>query len=312
MDLQNETFKRLIDTFLFYRKPLLIFFVFLATFSLIYSFSIPKKYLSTAVMMESESKQNPSSPLGGGGLNSLASLAGINLPSVFQNQGRLNEVSETIKSRKFILNLINKYELQKDLLAAKSWNAKNGLKYKSSWLRGEKYKNASNETLFRSFSSNLIVDIDRETDFLTIGFIHFSPAFSKSVIDLISQEINNYIRGNDLNKAQRSLDYLQENVTGISNAELKQVFFYLIKDETRVLMLANSIDEYVVKTIDPAFTPELKYSPRRSILILTIVAIGWSIFFIVLYLALFFGYKMNFSFSSKPIIFSKNLININE
>ena len=69
-------------------------------------------------------------------------------------------------------------------------------------------------------------------------------------------------------EAEKSIEYLKQQIANTSLADLQVMFFELIQSQTETVMLAEVRPEYVFKTIDPAVVPELKSKPRRAIIYL--------------------------------------------
>ena len=67
-------------------------------------------------------------------------------------------------------------------------------------------------------------------------------------------------------EAEKSIEYLREQVTNTSLADLQAVFFDLIQSQTETVMLAEVRQEYVFKVIDPAVAPEEKSKPSRALI----------------------------------------------
>ena len=67
-------------------------------------------------------------------------------------------------------------------------------------------------------------------------------------------------------EAEKSIQYLKQQIANTSLADLQVMFFELIQSQTETVMLAEVRPEYVFKTIDPAVVPELKSKPRRAII----------------------------------------------
>ena len=55
---------------------------------------------------------------------------------------------------------------------------------------------------------------------------------------------------------------------------MKQVFYQLIENETRTVMLANAQQEYVFNTIDPAVVPQEKSEPKRALIAIMATLLG--------------------------------------
>ena len=75
-------------------------------------------------------------------------------------------------------------------------------------------------------------------------------------------------------EAQQSIDYLTDQLEKTQIVALEQVFYTLIEEQTKTIMLANSRPEYVFKTIDPAIVPEQKSGPKRALICILGVLLG--------------------------------------
>jgi len=67
-------------------------------------------------------------------------------------------------------------------------------------------------------------------------------------------------------QAERSINYLKEQINSTSLTELQAGFFEMIQSQTETIMLAKASPEYLFKTIDPAVVPELKSKPKRALI----------------------------------------------
>ena len=67
-------------------------------------------------------------------------------------------------------------------------------------------------------------------------------------------------------EAQQSIDYLTDQLEKTQVVALEQVFYALIEEQMKTIMLANSRAEYLFKTIDPAIVPEIKSRPSRMLI----------------------------------------------
>ena len=55
----------------------------------------------------------------------------------------------------------------------------------------------------------------------------------------------------DVAEAEQAITYLNKQIENTSLAELRNVFFRLIEEQTKTIMLANVSQEYLLKTLDP-------------------------------------------------------------
>lgn len=254
--------------------------------------SLPNIYQSEVLLSpvsDSASMQMPSR-LGG-----LAALAGVNL-----NQGTMDKSAvalEVLKSHKFLGDVIEKYDMLVPLMGVQGWNVKldkpifNLEMYDpvaKEWVREPTALRATKPSLLEGYAvlrELMEVNQDKVTGMITITMQYYSPKIAKSWLDLLVEEVNQYMRQLDIEEAKGSIAYLRSKIAATDVAEIQAVMYSLIEEQTKTLMLANLREEYVLKTIDPAIVPEDKIKPRRGLLIIIVcfLAGGFFSFFAILY-----------------------------
>jgi len=55
---------------------------------------------------------------------------------------------------------------------------------------------------------------------------------------------------------------------------MQSIFYQLIEEQTKTIMLVNVRAEYVFNTIDPAVVADEKHSPRRSLIVILVTLLG--------------------------------------
>ena len=65
-------------------------------------------------------------------------------------------------------------------------------------------------------------------------------------------------------EAEKSIEYLKQQVANASLVDLQPRFFELIQSQTETVMLAEVRPEFVFTTVDPAVIPEEKSKPSRA------------------------------------------------
>ena len=55
---------------------------------------------------------------------------------------------------------------------------------------------------------------------------------------------------------------------------MQNVFYQLIEEQTKTLMLAEVKDEYAFKVIDPPVVPEEKVGPKRALICILSILLG--------------------------------------
>jgi len=271
------------------------FFIILVTFfvsllSAIYSLQIPNTFKSFAVLVPVESSKNrPQS----GTLSSLANLAGISI----QSGGVSNKTIsiELMKSWGFIEKFIKKNELEVKIYASKGWDRRtdqiiiDNKIYDSKnqkWLRKEnefKKSEPSSWELYEAFKGMLNISEDELTGLVTVSFEHFSPTFSKKIVEMLVDEINQYSRLNSLEKAKKNLEYLNVQILREGNVTTRGFLYSLVESELENKMIAEVNYDHVFITAQKPMVPELKNSPQRFLIVAisVLIAMVFSIFYVL-------------------------------
>lgn len=255
-----------------------------AVIAVIFALMLPNIYRSEALLA-------PNDQEGAGGLSALAaqygglaSLAGINLGGGIADNTALG--LEVLKSRKFISEFIERHDILVPLMGAEGWDVNSGeLKIDPKvydlatdrWVRDVRPPRKANPSLqeaHKVFIEILSVTQDKTSGFVTIAVEHYSPTVAKQWVDWLVEDINSSIMQQDVAEAEQAIAYLNEQIESTSLADLQNVFFKLIEEQTKTVMLAKVSPEYMLKTLDPAVIPELKAKPKRSIIVVLAMLMG--------------------------------------
>ena len=279
---------------------IIISFIF-AIASIYFALSKPNIYKASAILTPASSEG------GSGGLSALAgqfgglaSMAGINLGGGGSDKTDL--ALEIIKSRSFIEKFIVKHDLLVPLMAAESWD----MPTDTLILNSELYDQASNKWIrkvkapkkpepssweaFVEFSSLLNVSQDKNTSIITIELEYFSPAMAQQWLNWLIADVNKFMRDQDQKEAQDSINYLTEQLKHIHVTTMETVFYQLIEEQTKNMMLTKVKAEYVLKTIDPAQVPDDKSKPKRALIVVLGTMLG-GLISIVIVLVRYFSNK---------------------
>lgn len=252
-----------------------------ASYSVYYALKQPDIYRASIVLM-------PSNSSGQGGLGKLASqfgglasFAGLSLGGGVDKTGLALEI---LNSRAFIEAFIQRHEILAPLTASTQWNkGTDELIYNSelydpetkSW--NEDSQNASRPTPWRAykqFQGIMNVTQDQDTGIVRIEIEHFSPSIAKRWLSLIVQDINWTVKETDKKEAKDSILYLTEQLEETKLMDMKSIFYQLIEEQTKTVMLAEVSDEYVFKTIDPSNVPDEKVKPQRALIVIFVTLLG--------------------------------------
>jgi len=261
-----------------------------------YALQKPNVYQASALLAPS---QNEGGSRLGGQLSGLASLAGVNLGGGDTNNTTI--AKEVLQSRVFLSDFIHRYQLAAPLIAAESWsqraqewiydpevfNSETG-----EWLADEEGKSQkpTDWDLVKTFREQLSVSENKDNGLITVGIKSLSPPAAKDWVSWLVSDINEHMREQDVEEAEASVAYLDEKLRETNIAGMQQVFYQLIEQETRTIMLANAQREYVFKTVDPAVIPQEKSEPKRAVISLLSVMLGFTLgAFVVLFQAFIKG-----------------------
>jgi uncharacterized protein involved in exopolysaccharide biosynthesis len=85
---------------------------------------------------------------------------------------------------------------------------------------------------------------------------------------------NELVRERAIQDATRNIEFLNAQIAQTTVVELQRVIYNLIENETKALMVANVRDEYAFAVIDPAVPPEMRSSPRRTLMVIIGLGLG--------------------------------------
>jgi uncharacterized protein involved in exopolysaccharide biosynthesis len=281
-----------------------ITFVF-AVASVLYALSKPDVY-KASVLLSPVSSQGGSGGLGAlaGQFGGLASLAGINLSGGGGDQTSI--ALATLESRSFIENFIKKHDLLVPLMAAKSWDRTTDSlildeeiydEKNQKWIREVKPTEIPEPSLWKAyvkFKKIFSVSQDKTTSLITIELEFFSPSLSKAWLIFLIKDINEFIREQEKSETKASIIYLKNELKNIQVSNMETVFYQLIEEQTKNMMLAQVKKEYVFKTIDPPQVPERKHGPKRAIIVILGTTLGGLISMLLVLIKYFYKRKSTY------------------
>lgn len=271
-------------------KIFIIFFSFLVfVASAAVLFSMPDKYESKVLLVPSDSFSSGGLSLPSG-LGGLAAMAGMSLGDPVND--KVTTALEILKSRKFISNFIVKNQLEQNLLAAKRWDEDtnkiilNEAKFdskKKQWL-DEKEPSIRLIDAYDEFSDLLSVYRDEKTGVVEVTITYYSPYLAKDWLQALILQLNETIKLQDVTEANKSMKFLEEQLEKVSVGDMQDVFYELIEQQMKIVLLANVREEYVLKTIDPAVVIEKSVGPSKLLILIISFFVGTAVAMLILML----------------------------
>jgi LPS O-antigen subunit length determinant protein (WzzB/FepE family) len=151
------------------------------------------------------------------------------------------------------------------------------LQESNQWIREAKAPKKSEPSLWEAyveFSKLLIVTQDKNTAMITVELEYFSPTMAQQWLTWLIADVNEFMRDQDQQEAQASIDYLTNQLKDIHVSTMETVFYQLIEEQTKNMMLTKVKAEYVLKTVDPAQVAEEKAKPKRALIVILGTILG--------------------------------------
>lgn len=252
--------------------------------TVLYSLSLPNIYQSTSLLAPNKPVDASTAALQS--YSNLANIAGVSLSSQGVESNELQAIKKINSLSFFENNILPNIELP-ELMAFKSWDYENNTVqfdeeiYEESsnmWVRNFKYPQKlipSAQESFKVFKENhLTVIHDPKLGFVTIKVNHQSPHIAREWSALLIEEINSFYRQKDKIEAEKSVRYLNTQISKTNLAEIKQVIASLLRQETQKLTLIEANEYYVYEYVDPPVVMEIKHKPIRAIICIIGAFIG--------------------------------------
>ena len=242
--------------------------------SVIYALSLSDQYKATVLLAPAHSD---SSDLSGalGQLGGLASLAGVDIGSGESSESQMAQ--EIMKSWSFIDVFIAENNISVEVYAAEGWSrGSNELQIDDdiydaetkTWLvendnTGE-VGPPSSWKLFESFSERLVVSENKKSGLVSVSIEYYSPQIAKQWLDMYVAAINAHMQQRQMEKVTNNINYLQAQIENTSIAEMREVFYTIIAEQTKNKMLSEASPEYAFVAVSPSMVPEEKSQPERA------------------------------------------------
>jgi uncharacterized protein involved in exopolysaccharide biosynthesis len=183
----------------------------------------------------------------------LAALAGINLGP---GKDKTSEYIAALKSRSLSVTFIKEENLLPVLFASK-WDAE-----KKQWKSGD---DAPTEwKAFKLWDENIrTVIFERKGGLVTLAIEWKDPALAASWANSLVKKVNNRLRTEAVEDAEKSVTYLEQQLARTTSVEIQQAIYRLIETQTKKKMIANTKEEYAFTVIDPAVRAEKPRSPKK-------------------------------------------------
>ncbi|UAB70530.1 LPS O-antigen length regulator [Vibrio sp. SCSIO 43132] len=263
---------------------IILFTVVFAGGGVFYALSQPNTYKATTVLAATSDSGKGGMAAMASQFGGLASLAGINLGGGETDNKAM--ALAVLHSRQFINAFIHKHDLLVPLMASTRWHKASGELelnpelydvISSQWIREVSAGQSAIPTdweAHKAFKAILSSSEDKNTGLVSISITHYSPIIAQQWVNRLVLDLNTWMKEKSLTETKRNIGYLEQQLGKTNLSDMRTVFFQLIEEQTKNLMLAEVETEFAFKTIDPAVVPEEKAGPKRVFIYVLATLVG--------------------------------------
>jgi uncharacterized protein involved in exopolysaccharide biosynthesis len=259
--------KELFNTILRYKYKIATFSFVVVLLTLFYVLSIPNSYKSEIIL--APQNENKSA---GGGLASLASLAGVSLGGG-NSKDPFTMMQTTLNDYKFNKLLIEKYNLADKL--ANPQNLVFAMGIDTFYSKKEKNdKIISKEELIfstnESLNSILSLSSDKKSGLIVLSAEHVDRFLAKELVDIYLEELISKIKFQDMKEIDKQIDYYKKELSTTYDVSLKEQLSKSLSAlmQKKVFSLAN--DYYFVSKLTDSRVAYIKEKskPKRALILI--------------------------------------------
>lgn len=263
---------------------ILLFTIVFAAGGVFYALSQPNTYKATAVLAATSDSGKGGMAAMAAKFGGLASLAGINIRGGGTDHKTM--ALAVLQSRQFINAFIHSHDLLVPLMASTQWHKSsdelelNPEVYDAiakQWIgkvTSGQSKIPTDWEAHKAFKAILSISVAKDTGLVSLSITHYSPIIAQQWVDLLITDLNAWMKEKSLSETKRNIGYLEQQLERTNIADMRTVFFQLIEEQTKNLMLAEVETEFVFKIIDPAVVPEDKDGPKRALMCILFTLLG--------------------------------------
>jgi uncharacterized protein involved in exopolysaccharide biosynthesis len=154
-------------------------------------------------------------------------------------------------------------------------------------VKGQKAE-PSSWKLYNKLKGRVSISQDKESGLISLTVEYYSPELAKQWAEKLVKAINENLKKRDRDEATKSIQYLQDKIQETNVSDMQSVFYQLIEEQTKTLMLAEVSDEYVFKTLSAARAAEEKSKPKRALIVVLGFMLGGMLSIICVLMRYFF------------------------
>jgi len=255
--------------------------------SILYSLILKELYTSEMIVEEVNTNDSYNQSTAFSGLSTFAGLSSSSASSKTRSQ----YAREVIYTKDFFDILIEDSEFFVELVAAVDYDKKNKKLIYDNAIYDEEKNTINDEYLQTLFHEDIHVKFldsikitDLDSGSLLISVSHYSPYVAKKWLDYIFVMLNEVVKEMKLTKAEKSYEFLQNELSMTKEVDLKRAISSLLIKELETITLSESSEYFVFSVVDSSRVPERKDYPNKTKIVIfwTLIGLFLSLAFVIL------------------------------
>ena len=240
-----------------------------AIISVIYSLTIPEKYVSQAISVKAEISSPTNNDTAGG------------LPNFWTTDKSSTDKTLTILKSKVFKNFYDDDQFLFELMAVESYDIKsdqynidNDLYADSKWIQKPSF-----EKSFEVFHQEFKVSSDLVTGEIYTTTKHVNPKVALNW-NAVLAKINEITKEKQVVKSSSAIEYYRKQLNSENSLAVKSVLMSAMASEFQPAATSNVTDEYSLEVIDPPFLPERSSEPNNAVISIFGTILSFIVFFL--------------------------------
>ena len=221
---------------------------------------LPKFYTSTVTVVASTQSESGGPSALFQQLAGAASLAGLSLPG---SQSDAELALAYLESQDLTRKFIEENHLL-PVLFQSQWNSTS-----QDWDTDDPPSSSDGVELFERKIRRIIRR--RNSNLIDVEVTWTDPKFASEWANSLVRAVNSHMRTIAIDEANRNIEYLNKELETTKVVEVRQSLYGLMETHINSKMLANVLEDYALKIVDPAVPSDKDKQVRPKILALAIV-----------------------------------------
>ncbi len=246
-------------------KKIIAFVFVVCALTLVYLVMTPNVYSSNVVL----SPQGESAKVGGG-LSSLAALAGVNLNSKSSGVDPFVMMQTTLSDYEFNKYMIEKYKLYEKIKNPQNLIYPFGLEFSSD---SEDEEDVSKEEkiyrAIKSLKDVISISQDKKTNLISLKATLEDRFFAKELVDIYLKEIILHVKKNDMKEIDEQIKFYKTELNSVKDVALKEQLSKSLSGLLQKRVFSKSNEYYFVSKLSDSRVSYIKekVKPKRALIL---------------------------------------------